>query len=227
MSMIRGPQSLYLAGRFSSISLFVLTCFYPVIPILAHEVHVTQSIGDKPALPGHVNQEEITNGKLRFDQIFEAGKLLFEANFNKLDGQGRPSATGAGIPTSRRPDQPAMIRTSGPDANSCFGCHAQPRVGGGGDFVANVFVLAQVLDPVTFSVSSDFSDERNTLGMMGSGPIEALGREMTSDLVAIRDTLKARAMAKGGRITRSLDTKGVNFGSITAWTAPLTLDEIC
>jgi len=43
--------------------------------------------------------------------------------------------------------------------------------------VANVFVLAQVLDPVTDSVSAEFSDERNTLGMNGSGAIEMLARE--------------------------------------------------
>ena len=47
--------------------------------------------------------------------------------------------------------------------------------------------LAQTLDPVTFSVDPFFSDERNTLGLMGSGPIEMLGREMTRDLFVIRD----------------------------------------
>jgi hypothetical protein len=176
--------------------------------VSAHEPHVTQSIGDKPTLPGHLHQGDITSGRLSFDRIFAAGQLLFEAGFNQLDGQGRPAATGNGVPSKRTPDQPAMIRTSAPDANSCLGCHAQPRSGGGGDFVANVFVLAQVLDPVTFSVSSEFSNERNTLGMMGAGPIEALAREMTRDLWAIRDAAKAQAIASGIAATRSLDTSG-------------------
>jgi hypothetical protein len=35
-----------------------------------------------------------------------------------------------------------------------------PEVGGAGDFVANVFVLAQTLDPVTESVNGNFSNER-------------------------------------------------------------------
>jgi hypothetical protein len=45
-------------------------------------------------------------------------------------------------------------RISAPDANSCAGCHAVPRVGGGGDIVANVFVLGQRFDFATFDASS-------------------------------------------------------------------------
>jgi hypothetical protein len=56
-----------------------------------------------------------------------------------------------------------------------------PQAGGAGDFVANVFVLAQNLIPVAGTILNlDFSQtflERNTLGMFGSGAIELLGRE--------------------------------------------------
>src|SRR5262249_53381661 len=106
--------------------------------------------------------------------------------------------------------------TSGTDSNSCADCHNTPTVGGSGGFVANVFVLAQTLDPVTDSVSAEFSDERNTLGMNGSGAIELLAREMTVDLQAIRDAAKAEAKTSGAHVTKALDTKGVNFGQITA-----------
>jgi di-heme oxidoreductase (putative peroxidase) len=82
--------------------------------------------------------------------------------------------------------------------------------------VANVFVLAQTLDPVTTSVDPQFSDERNTLGMMGAGPIEALGREMTRDLLALRSAALARATAAGVEVAVPLVTKGVEFGSIVA-----------
>src|SRR5215471_11807083 len=118
--------------------------------------------------------------------------------WNKLDGQGRPGATGAGTPTHRDPSQdPGFIRTSGTDSDSCADCHNTPTVGGAGGFVANVFVLAQTLDPVTDSVSAEFSDERNTLGMNGSGAIEMLAREMTVDLLATRDAVKAAAKSSG------------------------------
>jgi di-heme oxidoreductase (putative peroxidase) len=176
---------------------------------------LAQQIGDVGAIPFHLDQSNIENGRLSFNEVIEHGELLFTAVFNKLDGQGRPGSTGSGanrIPGSA----PAMIRTSGPDANSCAGCHNQPRIGGGGDFVANVFVLAQTLDPVTESVGAEFSDERNTLGMFGAGPIEMLAGEMTEDLLAIQSAAKEQAAAKGANVTARLDTKGVSFGTIVA-----------
>src|SRR5215468_3064506 len=174
-------------------------------------------IGERPALEEHINQIDIESGKIKFDDLLEIGQEIFEARWTFLDGQGRPAATGAGAPTKRDPSHnPGFLRTSGTDATSCADCHNQPTVGGAGGFVANVFVLAQTLDPVTDSVSAEFSDERNTLGMNGSGAIEMLAREMTADLLAIRDAAIAEAKSSAANVTRSLDTKGVNFGNITA-----------
>ncbi len=170
-------------------------------------------IGEQPAVSEHVNQSAIESGDMNLVELFDLGQLLFEARFNRLDGQGRPATTGGGAP--REPDEPAFIRTSSPDSNSCGGCHAQPRPGGAGDFVANVFVLAQTLDPVTPSVDAAFSNERNTLGMMGAGPIEMLAREMTNELIATRETARAEATESGLPITRALTAKTVSFGSIT------------
>ncbi len=168
----------------------------------AHEPHVCgPGIPDAPVLSGHLEQADIVAGAVEFAELFEAGRELFVGQFNVCDGQGRPAATGTG--EKRAPGQPAFIRTSSPEANSCHGCHAQPRSGGGGDFVANVFVLAQALDPVTDSTSSEFSNERNTLGMFGSGAIDMLAREMSTDLRA-----QAAALADG---THTLTTKGVDF----------------
>jgi hypothetical protein len=141
---------------------------------------------------------QISAGLLTFEALVAHGRLLFEARFDRLDGQGRPGSTGTGAP--RVPDQPAFLRTSAPDANSCAGCHAQPRSGGAGDFVANVFVLAQALDPVTFSVHAALSNEGNTLGMMGAGPIEMLAREMSTALIAIREMARAEAAQFAGLV---------------------------
>ncbi len=170
-------------------------------------------IGERPAIERHVDQSEIDSGKLTLRDLRKSGGILFSAVFNRLDGQGRPASTGSGAP--RVADQPAFIRTSGPDSSSCAGCHSQPRAGGGGDFVSNVFVLAQTLDPVTFSVAPEFSNERNTLGMMGSGAIEMLAREMSTELIAIREGARAQAAASGVAVTRPLTAKGVSFGSVT------------
>lgn len=173
------------------------------------------TIGDGPVVEQHMSQAAIESGQIPFEQIFAHGKLLFAAKFNMFDGQSRPGTTGGGA--ARVPGSaPRFIRTSAPDANSCAGCHNDPFVGGGGDIVANVFVLAQALDPVTESVSGQFSNERNTLGMQGSGAIEMLAREMTADLQAIRDEAVSLANETGRTTRRPLVSKGVHFGFVTA-----------
>src|SRR5205823_14400956 len=109
--------------------------------------------------------------------------------------------------------------------NSCAGCHNVPVLGGGGDIVANVFVLGQRFDFATFDgnetlANQGAADESNslvslqsiansraTLGMFGSGYIEMLARQMTADLQTIRD-----ATPPGG--LQALITTGVSFGRI-------------
>jgi cytochrome c peroxidase len=169
---------------------------------------------ETPAMKRHLNQQDIKAGRVTLDELIAFGRTLFEAKFNRLDGQGRPASTGTGAP--RSPVQPAFVRTSAPDSNSCSGCHSQPRTGGAGDFVADVFVLEQARDPVSFSVDAGEGNERNTLGMFGAGPIELVAREMTRDLIAIRESALAMAKATGAPSTQSLTTKGISFGSITA-----------
>ena len=104
-------------------------------------------IPDRPALSQHIEQADILNGTLDFDGIFAHGKELFTVRFNICDGQGRPAATGTGKP--RDPDEPTFNRVSAPDSTSCEGCHNQPRDGGAGDFVANVFVVGTSCRPGT------------------------------------------------------------------------------
>lgn len=176
-----------------------------------------QPIGETPVIQHHLDEAAIESGQIKLKDVIDQGRVLFAAPFNALDGQGRPSATGNGAPTKRNPENnPGMLRTSGTDSNSCAGCHNQPFTGGAGDFVANVFVLAQVRDPVVTSVDAEFSNERNTLGMYGAGAIEMLAREMTAELQAIRTSAAQEAASSGSPVTKTLVAKGVNFGSITA-----------
>jgi cytochrome c peroxidase len=168
---------------------------------------------DEPIVPNSVEQSDINSGALKFGEINDHGEALFIAAFNTCDGRGRPETTGGGakraVPThdedgeALSAGQVAKLRTSAPDSDSCAGCHASPEPGGAGDFVANVFVLAQVLDPVTQSVSPTRSNSRNTLGMHGSGPIEMLTREMTVDLQAA-----ATGLPNG---IHTISSKGIDF----------------
>lgn len=178
-------------------------------------------IGDRPTIAVHLDQAAIGRGAVGLDELMAHGSMLFLARFNTLDGQGRPASTGTGAP--RVPVEPAFIRTSGPTSNSCAGCHIIPRVGGAGDFVANTFLQAEALDPVARFVLPEFANERNTLGMHGSGPIEMLARELTRELIAIRETAREAALirARAGESpldveeTRALVAKGIRFGEIT------------
>jgi hypothetical protein len=173
----------------------------------AYELHDCAGLPDEPALPGHVEHHDIAGGALSFRKIIEAGRLLFSVSFNICDGQGRPATTGTGAP--RAPVQPAFSRISAPDASSCADCHSDPRPGGSGGVVDNVFVLAQAMDPVTLSIAPEFSNERNTPGMFGAGPIEMLAREMTADLQAQAFALKKQNAPDGDHV---LTSKGVDFG---------------
>ncbi|HKD68668.1 MAG TPA: hypothetical protein VKB84_17630 [Candidatus Binataceae bacterium] len=188
--------------------------------VFAHEPHVCPpGINDSPALAGHLNQSDVI--KMPFAKVFAAGLVLFVTNFNACDGAGRPGTNGGVTPRPLDPLKgPRFTRLSAPEANSCAGCHSQPQAGGAGDFVANVFVLAQNQIPVSgMLLNPDFSQtflERNTLGMFGSGAIELLGREMTADLSALKAQALKSAIATRKDVSTTLLTKGVSFGSLIA-----------
>lgn len=195
--------------------------------VICSNTPLRAQLGSEVAVPTHLaDGEEFTVG---LDQLLAHGRLLFEAVWTVQEGGGRPQAKGTGAALSD-PSDPLVFprdfnRVSGPDSNSCSGCHNAPRSGGGGDIVGNVFVLGQRFDFATFD-RDDFTttkgaldengdpvelqsiaNSRNTLGMFGSGYIEMLARQMTVDLVAIRDGL-APGMAA------PLVTKGISFGTL-------------
>lgn len=165
-------------------------------------------------------------------QLAAAGKRLLEANWTIQEGAGRPLTKGTGAPLSdpgSRLDFPRNFnRFSGPDANSCAGCHNAPHgiAGGSGDFVANVAVLGQRFDFLTFDatdstpvrgavnelgqpVTMDTAfNSRATPGMFGGGYIEMLAREITADLRTLRDSLNAGQSV-------ALVSKGISFGTLS------------
>jgi len=186
-------------------------------------------IGSEISVPRHLRDGE--EFEISLIELIEHGRNLFTANWTVQEGGGRPLTKGTGSGLSD-PNQPLVFprnfnRVSAPDANSCAGCHNAPFgiAGGGGDIVANVFVLGQrfdfatfdMTDPVPTKTSVDESgrpvqlqtiaNSRATLGMFGSGFIEMLARQMTAELQAIRS-----ATAPGS--SRALFTKGISFGRI-------------
>jgi hypothetical protein len=173
---------------------------------------------DEKVFTSHVDFDAAARaGDSALPGLIERGRQLFKAKFTLQDGAGRPKATQAIIPTKRKHGvNPAFTRTSGPDSNSCFGCHNDPIEGGSGDFVANVFVSEGFESAEFDNVDPTFSSERHTIALMGAGLVELLAREMTSELRAERDDAVKRAWASGQSVTADLVTKSVRYGSITA-----------
>jgi hypothetical protein len=191
---------------------------------------VSAQIGREVSIPRHLaDGDEYT---LPILELLDFGKRLFNANWTIQEGAGRPLTKGTGrelADPSRRLVFPRNFnRISGPDANSCSGCHNSPfgMPGGNGDIVANVFVLGQRFDYANFdarttlptagsrdergkSVDLDsIAASRSTLGMFGSGYIEMLARQMTAQLQSIRDALRPSE-------SRALVAKGISFGTLT------------
>jgi cytochrome c peroxidase len=172
-----------------------------------------QQLGDVPAIPLHMNEGDIESGRIPFDDVVAYGEKLFTAVFNRLDGAGRPGTTADAKPRS---PQPGMLRTTGPDAHSCSSCHNRPRDGGGGDFATNVFVIADSKTTVKDSINPEFVNERMTISLFGSGPIEMLAREMTRELQGIRLVTINRAYLCSCNVPAHLTAKGIDFGDLIA-----------
>ena len=161
--------------------------------------------------------------------LFNKGGELFDAMWTLQEGGGRPLSKGVGSDLSD-PSRPLEFprnfnRVSAPDANSCAGCHNLPRSGGSGDIVANVFVLGQRFDAITFdddplplvsgadergefTTLDEAANSRATVGMFGAGYIEMLARQMTTEMRTLAADLALGESAE-------LVTKGVSFGTLT------------
>jgi cytochrome c peroxidase len=173
---------------------------------------------DERVFTSHLDFSSLANaGPDAIPALVARGRELFKAKFTTTDGAGRPKATQAIVPTKRKSGvNPAFSRTSGPDSNSCAGCHNDPVLGGSGDFVTDVFVSEGFESAQFDSTDPSFSSERHTIALMGAGLVELLAREMTADLRAERSAAVASARQSGRDANADLVTKGVRFGSLLA-----------
>ncbi len=175
------------------------------------------NVGDERALPGHVAQKDIESRRWTPAQLNQAGRRLFAARFRSVDGAGRPGATGDPSPTRRAMGtDAAFTRISGLDANSCAGCHNLPCVGGAGEFAGNVFTGGGLHEPALDSTHGRNVAERGTPSLFGGGLLELLAREMSVDLIGLREATRRKARSGGKAVRVELVTKKVSFGFLTA-----------
>ena len=200
---------------------------FPLILSLPAAAQANKNIGKEVSIAVHL--KEGNELQMPISDLLAFGKQLFQARWTTQEGQGRPLSKGTGNPLSD-PSSPLTFprnfdRLSGPDSNSCLGCHNTPFPGGGGDRVSEVFVLGQRFDFLDFDHSNAIPtrgaadergifttmatafNERKTIGMNGSGFIEMLARQMTADLQSQRN-----ATPPGAKV--ALTSKGVSFGTL-------------
>src|SRR5437667_12763330 len=150
---------------------------------------VIAQIGREVAIPVHLQDGQEFQTDVRV--LIAHGEELFKAAWTAQEGAGRPLTKGTGLALSDS-NFPLVFprnfnRISGPDTNSCSGCHNKPYIGGGGDIAANVFVLGQRFDFATFNQTNmagtqtgadeignpttlqTIANFRKTIGMSGSG----------------------------------------------------------
>jgi hypothetical protein len=120
------------------------------------------------------------------------GRQLFQRKFTREQGQGPNNGDGRGD-----------LNTNGAIgaglSDSCAACHGRPRgsAGNGGDVVTR-------------------PDSRDAPHLFGLGLKEMIADEITTDLRAIRDQAIAEARSMGRAVKKSLMSKGIFYGSITA-----------
>lgn len=151
-----------------------------------------------------LTQSALDLGLFDLDSLFVVGDDLFELPFRPIDGLG--NGLGGPAPNLRRVH---VGERGGPDAVSCSSCHSLGGLDGAGANTQNAFLRGD-------GDSTLGADVRNPPHLLGLGPIEALAREMSRELVAIREEAIEEALASGTTVERELITHGVDFGVIRA-----------
>ncbi|MGE0130903.1 MAG: di-heme oxidoredictase family protein [Blastocatellales bacterium] len=120
------------------------------------------------------------------------GRQLFQRKFLRSEGIGPLNGDGAG-------DINVTLALGAGLTDNCAACHGRPRGSAG-----------------VGGVVATRPDSRDAPHLFGLGLREMLADEITADLRAIRAQAIAAAAARHRAVTRRLDSKGINFGSITA-----------
>jgi hypothetical protein len=172
-----------------------------------------------------LTQAEIEAGTLKLRDIRRAGLKMFSTPFNKLDGYGdgpmNPSNTTdpGGRPTLQ--NNGTFLRINGLDGQTCFECHsiisnatipATLGVGGVGGSVTNAIfqpTFLDVSDSLELGQAAMNGRLINPPFLYGSGGVELIAREMTTEL----QNLKALAQANPD-LSITLQSMGVNFGEL-------------
>jgi hypothetical protein len=178
------------------------------------------------SIGGHIVQSTLTNlvisgqNAAAFAQAVAHGDDQFQTKFNGADGSGANVGPGERFTRMPRADRTGSgewathvpSRATGPNAQACNGCHNQGGDDGSGEAADNVHRDANHTKALNQMV------ERNTPHLFGLGGQQKLAEEMTVDLQTARNAgrtqLGCGTTTTGGTSTKSLSSKGIDFGSV-------------
>ncbi len=173
-----------------------------------------------------ITQDQIVSGQLSQRQLRQAGLVIFSTPFNHAHGYGdgpqnpADATSPGGRPTLQ--GNGTFLRVNGLDSQNCLECHslvsmdtvpATFGVGGAGSISTSAMFMPRVIDVADDLLRGEASFNGrliNPPAIFGGGGVQAIGREMTADLQALR----ARAVNSPGLKVRLL-SKGVDFGEIS------------
>jgi hypothetical protein len=154
-----------------------------------------QQVGADPN-GGDINTPDTSRFIIARDpfRAIRRGRQLFQRKFTVAQGFGPRISDGIG--------DIATINALGHGLmDSCAGCHANPR-GSAGSGGAIIFTRP---------------DHRKSPHLFGVGLKEMLADEITDDLRTIQANAISQAQSQGHAVTLPLQSKGINYGSITAF----------
>jgi len=181
--------------------------------------------GEAAALTPRIQQSDLEDMSVK--EMIEHGRRIFSTPFNVMDGLGDGPMNPAD-PTSfgGRPtidDNGVFLRINGLDSQSCNECHSivsnaeRPPllgIGGVGGVSTNAFFKVTGVDVPDLRNNgfAEVDDGRfiNPPFLFGSGGVEALGKEMTLELQALR-----QQALDNPDTSVPLVTKGVSFGFLS------------
>lgn len=203
----------------------------PAHPELLTHSEVVQALDDKSLSLNELRALGLSVFSTPFNTYDGFGDGPFDpAETDTAEFGHRPTLQGNGL----------SLRLNGLDAQSCNECHVivshrtRPPtlgIGGVGGIVQNAIIMPTMIDvadsfddrvvfqgghdpslPLVFDGVADYNGRfANPPFLFGGGGVEQLGKEMTANL---QDLLDVARNSPAGTVT-SLDTHGVNFGSIT------------
>ncbi|HYG81383.1 MAG TPA: hypothetical protein VD861_13390, partial [Pyrinomonadaceae bacterium] len=201
-----------------------------------------------PVFNINIDQQQLLDGKYTLKQVLEAGGQFWTTPFTRYDkvtkagdgyGEGGRNAPRAiqrqafnpeGFPTY------PFLRLNGLDSQSCFECHnsigsdpgygagtplirKQPSsVGGSAGSNSNAFINPCFPTRITLFI-------RQPPHVFGSGYVQTIGDEITSELYALRAQARSLAQSNPGKpqSVRLLDTKhNLDYGTFTTTYKPGT-----